>query len=425
MSQLFLGISPFYFHGAEGHYGRVHPSLLKEIEISKASNETFHLYFGAQGHPQENDVIGNVDVSFRNPTGLIQFARIKKLASEIELACDGKDSFIQIYEGTIPFLLSLKLAEVRGVNMNAIVNMHQVEVFKALLNDRLLRYVHRLIIKSCTSKPGSILITAESRMSANFLGQELNQNLDVFPIFSTFSSEKKQDKGERPNLVLFSGDFDETLMIRDLEGIGIPGSKTLIIDARISKLASPDFLAYLKHKRYQVVDQRVSENTYQKLFDSVSKVWFLYRLPVNVLGSSGRLMDAISFGHDVVVPTNSALQDFALKTKANVSLIDLESYEVQNVEEENKVPGENGLIEKYDTEFAITELFRMWDKNLTIRETSGNKYLGKLSRIQEFLASNTIFFEWLLLQLALIILRVKGKLRRLVVGFWNRLSTKL
>lgn len=419
MSQIFLGISPFYFHGAEGHYGRVHPALLNGIKEVTDTKETIHLYFGAEGLTQQSNVIGNVDPSFKNPTGFIMFSRIIKLAREIELACADKESFIYVYEGTIPFLLSLKLAEANGVKINAIVNLHQVEVFKSLLNDVLVKFVHRRIIKSSLKNPGSVLISTESQLSAILLGKELGYNLDVFPIFSTFSSAANSSKGERPNLVLFSGDFDENLMIKDLEGIAIPGSRTIVVDARISNLASPEFLAYLSGNQYQVIDQRIPEDSYRKLFDSVSKVWLLYRLQVNVLGSSGRLMDAISFGHEVVVPKNSALQDFALESTAQVSLIDLETYVVEKIEEKNRVRGENGLIEKYDTDFAVKELFRMWNKNLQLQNHAEKRSLNELRGAKIFLTNTSVFIEWALLQISLVTLRIKMKLRRLVLGIWN------
>ena len=414
MSKIFLGISPFYFHGAEGHYGRVHPALLEGIEAIEDSNGTLHQYFGAEGFPQMKNSMSMVSKSFKNPRGSIHFAEVKGLAKFIEAACTDKESYIYVYEGTFPFLLSLKLAQAKGVKVNAVINLHQVEVFKSILKDQLVRAAHRKIVRNCLKTPGTILITAESRLSAKMLSSDLNYELDVFPIFSTFSSTLNSTKGERPNLVLLSGEFNEELIIKDLTGIGISGSESIIIDARINDLATSDFINYLSENDFQVIGQRVSEETYKSLFDSVSTVWFLYRLPVNILGSSGRLMDAIGFGLDIVVPSNSALEDFALESKANVFLIDLDTYAIKKIDETDKSASENELIDAYDTSFAISELFRMWDRNLQMQKSRRVTGMRKISKKRYLLSYSTIYFEWALLQISLLIARVRIKLRRTI-----------
>ena len=174
-----------------------------------------------------------------------------------------------------------------------------------------------------------------------------------------------------------------------------------------------------------MIGQRVSEETYKNLFDSASKVWFLYRLPVNILGSSGRLMDAIGFGLDVVVPINSALEDFALESKANVTLIDLDTYAIKKIDEKDKRATGNGLIDAYDTGFAISELFRMWNRNLQIQKNRRVIRVKEIPKKRYYLCYANIYFEWALLQISLLISRVRIKVRRGFLKILTGINTKL
>jgi len=123
-------------------------------------------------------------------------------------------------------------------------------------------------------------------------------------------------------------------------------------------------------------------------------------------------MDAIGFGLDVVVPINSALEDFALESKANVNVIDLDTYAIKKIDEKDKRDPGNGLIDAYDTSFAINELFGMWNRNLQIQKNRRVIHERKMTKKRYLLSYSNIYFEWALLQITLFISRVRIKIRR-------------
>jgi hypothetical protein len=401
----YLGISPFFHIDAEGHYERVHLALLNAVQLLVNDPNSNHHYFGAADCPQHPQSQGLVDADFKRPDGKIAFRKILKLSRDLERLAQSRSIFIHIYEGSVSFLLAVKILHRRGVNVKAIVNLHQIELFRKLFEDPFVKRAYQLIICQKIESRRYFTITSESLMSSILLGKQLELEFGVFPIFSTFSNVKSSVESDRPNLILFSGDLDEHRMIKDLEGISVSGAESVILDSRLFSSASVDFRNFLQSKQYRVIDQRVSEKVYEEIFRSAKKVWFLYRAEINTLGSSGRLMDALRFGLEVCVPARSSLANFALDSDSKVTLIDMNdlSLHLQQDFFESQIKGVRAG--NNTPEFAAKELLKMWDAISTVQQKRNIKLFGANNSRSNSESLLSIYLQWFFLQISL---RLRG-----------------
>ena len=417
MQSVYLGISPFYCSGAEGHYERVHRALFESIRSLVPDENSIHYYFGAAGLPQNAGSIALVDGAFKRPDGRISLKIVKRLAKEILQISNSNSTYVHIYEGSVAFLLAFKLIARKTNSFNVIVNLHQVELFSDLFEYRFVKSVYRFILWRSTKFQKNLTLTTESEISARVLGEKLKFHLEVFPIFSTFNRHEVLLDVERRNLVLFSGDFDETRMINDLEGLNIPGHETTILDSRFSYLASVKFLNYLKMNGFKVVGERLSENEYETIFRTSRNVWFLYRAEINTLGSSGRLMDALNFGLQVYVPAKSALAELVSVTRNDFYLVDMNDLVITAAPKHPPKVRVAQDLRVRDANYAATKILGMWGaKSNRKSSSSGISRNGPIYRHKnEHLAS--IYLQWFLLQVAIFEVRVSKKAIRLISKF--------
>jgi hypothetical protein len=417
MATVYLGISPFFYSGAEGHYERLHSALFESIRSLKGDESSIHLYLGAAGLPQSVGSIALIDPEFKRPDGRISFNKLNRLATDLLLISNSKSTYVHIYEGSISFLLAFKLLARKTSSFNVIINLHQVELFSDLLEYRFIRSVYRFILWRGAKSLKKLTMTSESEISARVLGEKLKFHLDAFPIFSTFNRHEALLPLERTNLVLFSGEFDENRMIADLEGLNIPGQETTILDSRFSNMASLKFLNYLELNSFKVVGDRLSENEYEKIFRTSRKVWFLYRAEINTLGSSGRLMDALNFGLQVYVPAKSALADFASVSRNDFYLVDMNELVITMGSKFSSSVDLTRDLQVRDANYAAYRILEMWEQNSN-RKLS-DSVISRHPRIfrnkNESLIS--VYLQWLLLQVALFEVRVSKKIGRLISKF--------
>jgi len=147
-----------------------------------------------------------------------------------------------------------------------------------------------------------------------------------------------------------------------------------------------------------VVDELLSEDEYENLLCSVECVWYLYRSQVNLQGSSGRLMDALAFDLDVVVPSGSALEETILEYRDKVKTIDLTIGEIKTVNSSMHRDSFSSKS-KNSVEFAAYDLTQKWD-SMKI-ESSSLKNKERKSRVRILCLVTLIFVKWGLLQFAL------------------------
>jgi hypothetical protein len=411
MHDTFLGISPFFHQGAEGHYDRFHLALSNSIQALDENYDSTHQYFGALGYAQHSQSVGVVDSAFKRPDGTIAFRKLLSLSRELESRLLSGNTYIYIYEGSISFLLTLKLLRRKKVNLNAIINFHQVELFRKLFQDPYIRNVYLKIIHRGLRGSKYFTLTSESLMSSRLLGSQINLNLEVFPIFSTFKDIGDSVVSDRPNLILFSGEFDEARMIQDLEGIPVTGSSSVILDSRFFSSASETFLEYLELHQYKIINQRVSEEDYASIFRSKRAAWFMYRAEVNTLGSSGRFLDALNFGLEVYVPAKSALAEFAYAWGVGVNVIDMDNLSVHRQGVPGSETGKPGKVFFDDTN-AAKELMRLWALNSHVNSLSKVSTIDSSSFKCEHESLISIYLQWLLLQIALKRPQVVAKIGR-------------
>jgi hypothetical protein len=240
-------------------------------------------------------------------------------------------------------------------------------------------------------------LTAESAMSAKQIGEKIDENLEVFPVFTTFS-RKKILRQLRKNLILISGDFNESQILKDISIALLDGGDSVIFDRRIREFGSAQFYNKLNLLGFKVVDELLSEEEYENLLNSIECVWYLYRSQVNLQGSSGRLMDALAFDLDVVVPSGSALEETVLEYRDKVKTINLTTGEIRTVN--SLILRDNMLFKsKNSVEFAANDLIQKWNSmKFEFPYLEANK---KKNRVKIVFLMSLIFIKWSLLQFAL------------------------
>jgi len=397
MSTVILGISPFYHKGAIGHYERVHSSLSQTFQDQISNSNNLVMYFGLEGYTESPGYASCVGKSFQNPSGKIHFREILSLSNFIAKNFGSNEVFIQIYEGSLSFYLAIEIAKLNNPNIYAIINFHQVELFVNLLKNTVVKNVYKIVLSSNLGVRTKTKLTAESAMSAKQIGEKINENLEVFPVFTTFL-RKKTLRQLRKNLILISGDFDESQILKDISSTLLDGSDSIIFDRRIRELGSAQFYNKLDLLGFKVVDELLSEDEYENLLSSIECVWYLYRSQVNLQGSSGRLMDALAFDLNVVVPSGSALEETILEYRDKVKTINLTTGEIKTVN--SLMHRDNFLFkDKNSVGFAANDLIQKW--NSMKFESLYLKSNKKKNRVQIVFLMSLIFVKWGLLQFAL------------------------
>jgi hypothetical protein len=397
MNNVILGISPFYHKGAIGHYERVHSSLNQTFQNQISISNKLVMYFGLEGHKDSPGYASCVGKSFQNPSGKTNFREIVSLSNFITENFGSDEVFIQIYEGSLSFYLAIEIAKLSNPNIYAIINFHQVELFINLLKNTFVKNVYKIVLLSNLGVRTKTKLTAESAMSAKQIGEKIDENLEVFPVFTTFS-RKKILRQLRKNLILISGDFNESQILKDISIALLDGGDSVIFDRRIREFGSAQFYNKLNLLGFKVVDELLSEEEYENLLNSIECVWYLYRSQVNLQGSSGRLMDALAFDLDVVVPSGSALEETVLEYRDKVKTINLTTGEIRTVN--SLILRDNMLFKsKNSVEFAANDLIQKWNSmKFEFPYLEANK---KKNRVKIVFLMSLIFIKWSLLQFAL------------------------
>lgn len=396
MDKIILGISPFYHKGAPGHYERVHSALNKEFKNQALNFCNSVMYFGLEEYKNSPGYYSCINKSFQNPSGKIRFKEIVSLSNLIAKTSRSTEVFVQIYEGSLSFYLAVEIAKLRNPNIYAIINFHQVELFINLLKNPFVKNVYRIILSRNLGVHTKTKLTAESTMSAKKIGEKIKKDLEVFPVFTTFSKKIGINRLYK-NLILVSGNFDESQILEDISISLLKGSESIFFDGRIKELGSNQFYYKLKSLGFKVIDELLKEEEYENLLNSVECVWYLYRSQVNLQGSSGRLMDALAFDLDVVVPSGSALEEIVLEYKSQVKTIDLATGEINTVNSsrhrDNFYPDSMNSVE-----FAVIDLTQKWN---SMKVEYPYRVVKKKSWVKIQFWMSLIFMKWALLQSAL------------------------
>ena len=331
MTGTFLGISPFLSRGAPGHYERYHAELLESMKKFQNDADVVTTYFGSIKSDSLPFVQKVMSETFKNPD---RPPRLKEIINLGHLIANqqSEDSFLfaHVFEGTPSLFLAINFAQIIQSNIFSVFNLHQIDSYKKLFRNPINKWFYKKYIFSNQSRFYNC-ISCESDMGANYFGEILSFKIQTFPMFSTFNSQKTESHiSNYENLILLSGPYDEEIILKDLEIVG-DMKNSILFDSRIEKDGSKEFIENLRSFGLKIIGNALSENDYVALFRGAKKVWFLYRSEVNLLGSSGRLMDAIKFGAKVYLPKNSALIETAVQHGIEVYEFHLESKQIKQI----------------------------------------------------------------------------------------------
>ena len=338
MYKLILGVSPHFYDNALGHYGRV-PRSLRQAFLNKLPNSTSK-YLGQVNLPGPTWSRQVIKPEFCSYRYLPLWKDIIKLSQEIRAELEEDKNLVHCYEGTIPLFIATLLGTAGLDKTSTIINFHQVEYFIDLCLKPYFRFFFKNILRLGTQINQGVVLAAESSRSANILMASLKLQFTspFFPSFTTYNFKKLRIGQARSvrsikNLVLVGGDLDPSNLIEDLKLIPSKPSDIHLYDPRVFDANFAATAKILKHLGYTLIESRPGE-TYIDIYSNSEIVWFFTRAQANLLGSSGRLSDALANDCEVVVPANSAMHDMAQMYRKKYGLVDLVENSFQSFREE-------------------------------------------------------------------------------------------
>ena len=309
-----LGLSPFYHASAPGHFGKVLPSISQALAIEAGLTASKSEYLGLRDSQSIDSKAHGVSEEFQSLNAIARWKEIRELAKEISLKVENRQALLHIYEGTFSLIFIAVIAGRRSKNLVTIFNFHNVEFYTKFLDSRIRKVFFGYFLRYIKILNSKIIYATESKMAADIFERELQIRFEVFPMFSTVQvdlneTEMHKEKSRSQSLVLIGGNIHLNTLLKDLQSISQDPSRVTIFDIRLSYPEYSRVANVLAASGYKVLKNELNGKDYVSLFRSSKTVWFLTKSKINLLGSSGRLTDAIICGCDVVVPENSALED--------------------------------------------------------------------------------------------------------------------
>jgi hypothetical protein len=314
MARYCLGISPFFYLNAPGHYRKALPllseSLAAELDLPPSKSE----FLGLRGHPPLGVASQCISEEFQSLGIVAGRNEIKQLAGEIRLRVKLEPALLYIYEGNFSLIFVAAFAMVKCKNLTTFFNFHNVDFFLRLSNSNVTRLPLRFFLICIKFLVPKIVFATESPRAANMLEKRLNINFEVFPMMNLnleylLFAENLNISQRIEHLVLISGKIDIDTLMQDLKKISSNPSSITIFDSRLNYPENTYIKNAVNTVGYHVLCEELDAEDYAKLFVSSKKVWFLARSTMNFYGSSGRLTDALISGCQIAIPENSALED--------------------------------------------------------------------------------------------------------------------
>ena len=120
-------------------------------------------------------------------------------------------------------------------------------------------------------------------------------------------------------------------------------------------------------------------------------------------------MDAINFGLEVIVPTRSALAEFALATRAKVVLLEMSDLTLDFLETYSHEIDSADRIETYDSKYAAQELSRIWNIGFNRNSITSSDFPNGHIQGERF---SKVLMQWFFLQTALNLFQKKHTYKR-------------
>lgn len=308
MSIRFVGLSGHIVPGAPGHFETFHRGLFQAFK--DLIGEEKCIFLGSESpHGIGHWFIPSIPNSF---TSTVSWVPTEFLQSYLQSPNSGDEKFLlYVYEGNLAnlFLLGSIVRERRNVFLY--FNLFNSNKYQAVLKSRLKLFVFKklfsLALRGIESK---VFLTGDSKRFAKLLSSQLAQNFSEYPIYSALKPKLDANSARKKILINFRGIRSEELFQSAIEGfpklrnleLDLHGVHDKNISQRLAKFTNLRFLP-----------DQVDESTYFSLYKDYYRVALIYDPEFFSMQSSGRLADAIVAGAQIIVPSDTSLEDMLIE----------------------------------------------------------------------------------------------------------------
>ena len=300
----FLGISGHLVSGAPGHFETFHKGLL--IAMKESIGQENCNFLGSQTSKEINSWFA--PKLPRSLTSKVPWLPKRFLNSLVPLSDDANDNLIiYIYEGNLAnlFLLGSLLRQRR--NTFLYFNLFHSNKYKSMLRSNLRLLIFKLLfLLACRGLDSKVHLSADTKKLAQLLNGKLGKKFTEYPIYSALDLQFDPDNKSKKLLINFRGQKSEELIKLAIQRF--PTLQGLELD--LHGLHDQSIIQDLsRFPNITILPDQVDESTYFSMYKYYYRVAFIYDPDFFSMQSSGRLADAILAGAQLVVPTNTSLED--------------------------------------------------------------------------------------------------------------------
>lgn len=308
LSIRFVGLSGHIVSGAPGHFETFHRGIFHAFK--DLIGEEKCIFLGSESSQGINHwFIPNIPNSF---TSTVSWVPKDFLQSYLECPNSDDDNLLlYVYEGNLANLFLLGSIARKRRNVFLYFNLFNSNKYQAVLKSRPKLYIFKklfsLALRGIESK---VYLTGDSKRFAELLSRQLVQNFTEYPIYSALKFKSDTNSPRKRILVNFRGLRSEELFQSAIEGF--PKLQSLELDLHgVHDKNIAQRLAKFTNLRF--LPDQVDESTYFSLYRDYYRVAFIYDPEFFSMQSSGRLADAIVVGAQIIVPSDTSLEDMLIE----------------------------------------------------------------------------------------------------------------
>ena len=301
MTTKLVAISGHLDVNAPGHFETFHKSLF--ISAKSIFGESNVRFLGAIGNVGDNRWFEP-----RVPNSLTStIPWVPKRFIDLFRNENGRDDIIAyIYEGNLALLFIIGIIARRNPRVYVYFNFFNSYRYNKILQSRIKSYVFRnLMTFAIRGIDEKFYLCGDTKRFAHLLSDKLRVQVHAFPQYATINHNLKSPSSKK-FLVNIRGYQSEELLKQLLELK--PEMKFLSLDVHGLKNAQIK-QAISKYQNVLQLQNQVTEAEYMNSYLNYHRVVFLYDPAFFSMQSSGRLMDAIAVGTEIIVPRDTALED--------------------------------------------------------------------------------------------------------------------
>lgn len=304
-----IGVSPFLISGAQGHHESFHKALLQGLQLH--DQVELPLYLGSRQTPLdvENWYMPVVPSRLTSKFKVVDLKYFKTLLDLAKSNSNNSKKIFVVYEGNL-FSVYLFSALMRfRPNAIATVNIFDNQQHAHLLESKLKARIFRALLKvAIKGVENQLSLTGDTDRFASKVQDSTKISIDVFPMYSILQPSNSKINKSREFLINIRGSLSASKLLEACEQVGLRNLPDITVHGPIPESIKR---ALSKFDSLEFSESHISESNYEAMFYKFRNVIFLYNPESFSYCSSGRLFDAVVAETKIIVPSNTALADFA------------------------------------------------------------------------------------------------------------------